>query len=156
MSPLINSVVLACLVLSAVLVLADLLLSRSLRRFLLEAGLLVVAALVLRFTTGFPEPASRQSFGSGSISLPILVLLFVCILVGMAARYVFYLRGRFSWMSFLKPLCVSPIVLLPLLGTLQGSAALEPIQVISFCLLAFQNGFFWRVVFERADPGRKP
>jgi hypothetical protein len=54
-------------------------------------------------------------------------------------------------MPLLKPLCVSPIVLLPLLGTLQGAMTLEPIQVLSFCLLSFQNGFFWRVIFERAN-----
>lgn len=42
-------------------------------------------------------------------------------------------------------------MLLPLLGTLQDASQLEAIQVVSFCLLAFQNGFFWKVVFERAQ-----
>jgi hypothetical protein len=62
------------------------------------------------------------------------------------------LKGTFSWPDLLKPLCISPIVLLPLIGSVQGMKGLESMQVISFALLAFQNGFFWQVVLERASP----
>jgi hypothetical protein len=157
MPPLINSVVLVCLVMSAAFVVTDLVRFRALGLFFLEAGLLIAAAAVLFWTTGFPAAPARQSFGAGTDSLLMVGLLFFWIVLGMAARYFFYLRARFSWGSFLRPLCVSPIVLLPLLGTLQSTGKLEPIQMISFCLLAFQNGFFWRVVFERAQANlRKP
>jgi hypothetical protein len=150
MPPLVNNLLVACAVLSAVFSFLDFLRVRSLLRFLLEEGLLVATAVALHAATGFPEPVIRQSFGPGVNLLPMVGLLFVCIALGMAARYILFLRGPFSWMSFVRPLCVSPIVLLPLLGTLQSDVSLDSLQVISFSLLAFQNGFFWRVIFERA------
>src|SRR4051812_25740790 len=111
MPPLINYLLLACLVVSGVFALVDFLRFRSLLRLLVEEALLVAAALVLHAITGFPEPVTRQSFGAGGNLLLMVTLLFVCIVLGMTARYIFFLRGKFSWMSFLRPLCVSPIVL---------------------------------------------
>jgi len=119
------------------------------KRWVFELALLLAALLVLHLTTGFPGAGGRQSFGAGA-DLGMVALMFVGILAGMAARYIFYLRGKFRWRSFLKPLCVSPIVLLPLLGTFPFGGKVEPIQWIAFAILAFQNGFFWRVIFERA------
>jgi hypothetical protein len=79
--------------------------------------------------------------------------MFLATLLGIAARYAFYLpRGRFSWLDFLKPISISPIVLLPLLGSVTGSGSLKDIQVLSFAFLAFQNGFFWQAVLEAARP----
>ncbi len=141
--------ILLCVGLYGLLLVVDGVRTRRFRRLVTEGGLLLAAIVVLRVTTGFPTPAGRQAFG-GLGPLPAIALMFVCVLLGMAARYFFYLRGEFSWVSFVKPLCVSPIVLLPLLGTIQGISAVGPIQLIAFCVLAFQNGFFWRVVFEHA------
>ncbi|HEY6006633.1 MAG TPA: hypothetical protein VIV57_27380 [Anaeromyxobacter sp.] len=118
------------------------------KRFLVEAALLALAAVVLHFTTGFPS--SRQSFGGISPLLAMGILL-VGTILGMTARYIFYIRGKFRWLSLVKPLVVSPIVLLPLIGSLQGQAALEPIQLVSFAFLSFQNGFFWKAVLDHAD-----
>ena len=151
MTPALNSIVLVCMVAWCALAFIDLARSRSWGRFLLEAGLLVVATLILRCTLGFPHPELRQSFGTGTGSLATIGLMFLCIALGMVARHMFCLRGRFIWLPLLRPLFVSPIVLLPLLGTLQSAMTLEPIQVLSFCLLSFQNGFFWRVIFERVN-----
>jgi hypothetical protein len=78
--------------------------------------------------------------------------MFGGILSGIVARHIFYLSKAFSWLDLLKPLCISPIVLLPLMGSVQGMKELEAIQVVSFALLAFQNGFFWEVILERAKP----
>jgi len=74
------------------------------------------------------------------------------ILLGIAARYVFFLQGKFAWLDFAKPLCISPILLLPLVSSVQTLKSLDPIQVVSFALLAFQNGFFWQAVLQRARP----
>jgi hypothetical protein len=141
-------IVALCMVLYGLVLVVDLVRRRRVRRLLLEGTGLSAAAVVLHVTTGFPEPSGLRAFG-GVESLPAIALMFVCILLGMVAQYVYDLSGSFSWLSFLRPLCVSPIVLLPLLGTLQGVSEVEPIQLISFCVLAFQNGFFWKVVFER-------
>jgi hypothetical protein len=118
------------------------------RAVLLIAAYLCVAG-VLRLLTGYPN--TRVAFGNAP-TVPLVAMMFVCIVVGMAARYWFYLRGRFSWSAFLRPLFVSPLVLLPLLGTLQPDVRMQPVQVISVAILAFQNGFFWRTVFEKAKP----
>lgn len=82
----------------------------------------------------------------------VVIIMFVSILFGIAARYIFYLETKFAWLDFVKPLCISPILLLPLIGSLQGEGKLEAIQTISFALLAFQNGFFWQAVLAQARP----
>lgn len=115
--------------------------------FAKQFGGVAVVATVLSATTSFPR--TKQSFGGFSPELAILIML-LCIVLGMAAHYLFYFRGSFSWLSFSKPFCVSPIVLLPLLGSVQGVPSLESLQLISLGFLAFQNGFFWRAIFENA------
>lgn len=153
----INHLLLACFGILVALSVADLILTRRLRRFALEVTCLALAFLVLRLTTGFPAASGfrGQGFGPGDNPWPMIGLVFVCILLGMAARYFFHLKGALSWRALLRPLCVSPIVVLPLLGTLEDVSQLQPLQVVSFCVLAFQSGFFWRVVFERAQASLK-
>jgi hypothetical protein len=52
-------------------------------------------------------------------------------------------EGPFILREFAKPIFVSPIVLLPLLGAVTG-ATLDALQITSFWFLSFQNGFFWK------------
>ena len=59
---------------------------------------------------------------------------------------------RVSCLDFAEPLCISPILLFPLFGSVQGAEDLQPMQVVSFALLAFQNGFFWQVVLQGGQP----
>ncbi len=120
-------------------------------RLAIKCGVLLVVFLILNLATGFPQPSTKQAFG-GVSPLAAIGLMFVCIILGMAARYIFYLKRKFSWLAFVKPLCVSPIVLLPLFGSVQGMQELKTIQMLSFGLLAFQNGFFWQVVLDSAKP----
>ena len=133
-----------------VLILADLARSRKYRRFLLE--LLLLAALVIVDVLIATETTGYLAFGVGTSPTMVTLLMFGAILLGTAARYVFYWRSKFSWLNFAKPLCISPILLLPLIGSIQGVKDFQPMQVVSFALLAFQNGFFWQVVLERAVP----
>jgi len=37
----------------------------------------------------------------------------------------------------------------PLMSSVETVRELQPVQVISFALLGFQNGFFWQTLFER-------
>ena len=139
-----------CVALYLVLVFADWVRSRRHKWFLLEllplAGLLIVDVLIATEATGY------LAFGAGASPTVVVLIMFGAILLGTAARYVFHLQARFSWLDFAKPLCISPILLLPLIGSIQGARELQPMQVVSFALLAFQNGFFWQVVLERAQP----
>ena len=120
--------------------------------FWLEAILSISTFLILRSQTGFP--AIRQSFSETPTTTAVIVM-YICVVLGTAANYYYNLKGAFSWKSLARPVIVSPLVLLPLLGTLQGRSGLEGMQLIWFALLAFQNGFFWRVVFDRAKPTTK-
>jgi hypothetical protein len=141
----------ACLVLAVLLALIDYVGQRSWRRLLTYAIALSAIALLLRITTGFPFSTSRQAFGGGASPLLALALMFAGVILGIAATYVFNLSGAFSWRDLARPLVVSPLVLLPLIGSLQG-AALEPVQLVCFSVLAFQNGFFWQQVLRDAKP----
>ena len=58
--------------------------------------------------------------GAGSSPTLVILIMFLCILLGIGARYIFYLQRNFSWLDFAKPLCISPILLLPLIGSLPG------------------------------------
>ncbi len=88
-------------------------------------------------------------------------MLLVCMLVGMLSQ-VFYqhfslprkrrLRKKIDWGQFFAPACASPIILVPLMVTLQNAnidfkAMTVPKMMIFF--IAFQNGFFWKALFDR-------
>lgn len=147
MPPFITYLIIAFGALYVVIILVELAVFRAFKRFLVEILILFVFVVILNVTTGFPAP--RQAFG-GVSPLAAIGIMFICTSLGIAARYVFYMRV-FTWRSFLKPLVISPIVLLPLIGSVQGSANIESIQLISFGILAFQNGFFWKVILERTQ-----
>jgi hypothetical protein len=104
---------------------------------------------LLHWTTGFP--AIVISFSSVPPVLPIIVTL-VGVVLGMIASYFFYLKERFSWLAFLKPLAVSPLVVLPLVGIVQNQRDIEANQLIYVFLVSFQNGFFWKLVFKNVRP----
>ena len=131
----------------ALFIIIELIVSRAVTRFVVQAVTILVLILILRVITGFPKITT--AFGGVS---PIIAIgiMFVCTILGIVGHYFFNLKGRFSWRTFLKPLIISPIVLLPLIGSVQGTSDIENIQLISFGFLAFQNGFFWKEVLEHA------
>jgi hypothetical protein len=100
-----------------------------------------------------PKVNGQVSFGqSDSLLLPIGIT-FAGIIFGIAARYFFYLKsGKFSWLNLIKPMMISPIVLLPLISSVQAGGNLTPMQIVSFTLLALQNGFFWQAVLDSTHP----
>jgi hypothetical protein len=150
MVPWINLLTIVFLVLAVLLVIVDYFRARGLRRFVSHLAILSALVAAFMLTSSFPYPGSRQAFG-GATPLFAVALMFVGVLTGIAATYVFNLAGAFSWGNFARPFVVSPLVLLPLIGSLQG-ATLEPIQLVCFTILAFQNGFFWQQVLRDARP----
>lgn len=149
MSPLLTNLLLLFFGLTlAVSVVFDLLLARRIKRFLITAGILAGFAAVLHLTVGFPR--ATHHFGPSEELLAVAIML-VSVLAGMAANHFFYAKGPFVVREFIRPLFVSPIVLLPLLGSV-GGAKLEALQFICFAFLAFQNGFFWQRIMADAGP----
>lgn len=117
----------------------------------LWALLLVAAVLTLLALTVGLQPVTRQPFGEGSDQLLVAGLMFAAVICGIFATYIFNFGGTFSWRECLRPIVISPLVLLPLLGSLQG-AEMKPLQVVCFVVLAFQNGFFWQHVLKDSKP----
>lgn len=147
MSPVITYLLVFFIVLYVLVILIEFIKKRSIKRSLLELLLLVVFVIILYITTGFPITSSYQSFG-GVSPIVAIAIMFLCTILGTISNYFFSLKGKFSWRKLLKPLFVSPIVFLPLIGSVQSVSNLESIQMVSFAILAFQNGFFWQKVFE--------
>jgi hypothetical protein len=133
-----------------VVIVAEYVLRRRLTHFLWELGLgLAVGGLAVALILTSRTPVA---FGELS-SLHVLGVMFAGTVCGVVAHAVFYLEsGRFAWLDVLKPLAITPIVLMPLLGSLPWHATLTTMQLVSFTLLAFQNGFFWQKVLEGAKP----
>ena len=103
---------------------------------------------LLSHWTEFPTPMIAFS---EPISLVFLIGLQVSVMVGILSNQLYAAPSGTlrSWDELAKPLLVSPMLLLPLLGSLEGCGKLTTIQGSSFLLLGFQNGFFWRKVFQR-------
>ncbi len=130
--------------------------SRNLKSFLVGLSVLFFVFLFLNRYFHFPRWVEfRDSYEVG-----LVILLYLCMLLGMVAQYFYYQisdktkKVRFKFYPFLKPLLASPIVFMPLLATLQ-MAKLEiglstPAGVIVF-FLAFQNGFFWKTFFDHQE-----
>jgi hypothetical protein len=129
------------------IIIIELAINKGIKNFLIQIIILMAVIIFFHVTTGFPKPV----YGFGGISPLINIgIMFICTILGIGAHYIFYLEEEFKLVNFLKPLVISPIILLPLLGSVKGGSQLEPMQVVSFGFLAFQNGFFWKEVLKRA------
>ena len=140
-----------CIAVYAVAIVVELLVRRRWLPFALEAvSVLIVIAIALLVNS---TVTGRVAFGQGTPPVGGVGIMFAATICGIAARYIFYLQaGQFSWLDFLKPLTISPIVLLPLIGSVQTTGELSGMQIMSFAVLAFQSGFFWQAVLAGAKP----
>ncbi len=149
MTPFITYTLLGFMGLYLLILLHELITSRAVKRVLAQTLILCVVFVVLHLAVDFPIP--KQAFGGASPAWTVVIVL-VCTILGMAAHGVFFLQERaFVWREFVRPFVISPIVLLPLLGSVLSAPQITTVQVISFAFLAFQNGFFWKEVLKRAQ-----
>jgi hypothetical protein len=148
-----ESLLYGCTIAYLVLIVVDAIHRRSLRVFSVQLGIgVVLYVLIVYFLR--ESLGGRKSFGGEALEVSHLWTLGAIVVgavMGILARYVFDLerRSAFDWFSMLKPLCISPIVVIPLLATTQGHDTVAPFQVAMFWLLSFQNGFFWQAVLEK-------
>ena len=135
-------------------VIIDFILKRRWFRLSLELAALVVVVVIALLLNNSANGV--VSLGGGQSPLVSIVIMFGAIVLGIAARYFFYLvPGQFSWLGLLKPTMISPIVLIPLMGSMQTMSNLNSMQLVSFGLLAFQNGFFWQALLDSVRPVTK-
>ncbi len=115
---------------------------------LLVIGVSVVGAIFLR---------SHETMDSGAQAVPwgTVGLLYVAMIMGMVAQYFyFYSRRQFRLRAFIKPFLASPIVFMPLVSAYQKAlTSLDAFELGDLMLLcvAFQNGFFWKVIFDKRE-----
>jgi len=129
----------------------ELILRRRWSRFVIEIVVFLVVTVIALLVNN--AAMGHVAFGEGTSPVGTVGIMLLAIILGIAARYLFYLeKGRFSWLDFVKPAAISPIVLLPLIGSVQASSTLSEMQVVSFAVLAFQNGFFWQAVLDGSKP----
>lgn len=143
MPPLINNLLILFIGLFGLIIIFEFIKTRVFRAFLCQAGSIIVVVFLFRIVFGFPE--AEISFG-GMQQLTIIFIMLICATLGIVAHHIFMSKRKFSWRAVIKSSVVTPIVLLPLLGSIQSTSVVEPVQYVSFGFLAFQNGFFWRII----------
>jgi len=111
---------------------------------------LVIYVGFLHIFADFPAALPSFSVGDDSRLLLLLFIIFICVILGTVAEYIFSLGDSpFSLRKMLTPLCVSPLVMLPLVGSFPKIDEGTTLQWVSLGFLGFQNGFFWRRIFEK-------
>ena len=114
--------VIASMALLELLFVLDWLRSGGVRRLISGTIGIIVAAIILHLATGFPGVTRRVAFGAGWSPELVLGFMLLAVVAGIFGHYILHWRGAFSWGSLARPLVASPIVLLPLIGSLQGAA----------------------------------
>lgn len=102
--------------------------------------------------------STHETMDSGAQTVPwaTVGLLYVAMIVGMIFHYFyFYSHRRFRWRTFIKPFLASPLVFMPLVSVYQQAlTSLDVFELGDLIMLfvAFQNGFFWKVIFDPQEP----
>lgn len=129
--------------------------NRNWKAWVFSVIIVGICAFLLNRFFGFPQPIETYGPTEETIAL---VIAYLSMLIGMVAQYLYHQakngqrRFKFRLLPFLMPILVSPIVFIPLLSTFQemgfeGGAVTKSTIMLYF--VAFQNGFFWREIFER-------
>ena len=132
--------------------------NRRLTRYLSVLAFLAVATVLARIWT-LEAAQDAAMFGASDTGFSVMLavgVMLVGICLGILARYIFEANAAdpLNWFALLRPLVISPILLLPLIGTLD-EGELQSLQVVSLAILAFQNGFFWQKVLAGLDVGQE-
>lgn len=133
-----------CIFLYVIYLLYDWISTRRTKVIGLQFGGLILLFLFLRLYFGFP--GHKTSFGPET-SLLKNILLLICIMLGIISSYVFS-RERFHFLECLRPLLISPIILLPLHTLIEKEHDIDLGRMLTLCLIAYQNGFFWKTIFK--------
>jgi hypothetical protein len=139
-----------------VLTLRNFLLSKNIARSLLLIAIL--SAVGVGYYALFESGSQIRPKGDQPNQWAFIVVLYVCMLLGMASNYAYgrfvktkSARPPFDAGNFVAPMLASPLVFIPLLGAFQDTyvdpANLTVPKVMIF-LVAFENGFFWKEIFD--------
>lgn len=84
------------------------------------------------------------------IRVGFAILAFSCLIWGMAAQALYgYVTGGgiWTWGAFFTPMIVSPMIFGTFLSVVKSD-----IDMLTGAIMAFQNGFFWKQIFDGLAP----
>ena len=124
-------------------------------------GLLALSTFLIFLNREFGFPFPSPVVGKGEHDLLFAGALFLCMLAGMFAQYLYRhferpkrYRHKWDWGCFIAPVFASPIIFIPLAAAFQSvdidltKPNLKLPQLMIF-LVALENGFFWKEHFDR-------
>jgi hypothetical protein len=150
------------ILMSLVISLYKFLLSKKVSYFIINSIILILCVIVLYkyfYIAEIPIPKGSQDTTSFTTWLTI-GLCFIAMIIGMLCQflYLYYTlpkkdrdKLKKDWGGFIAPICVSPIVFIPLATLLQNvriDFTNPSITSIMSLFIAFQNGFFWKEIFD--------
>jgi hypothetical protein len=120
----------------------------------------IVAALAVigagfMISVSFPLTGGVESKGGTSATPWVMVgAMYAAMVFGIIAQSYYFGEHAppASTPSWLKPLLASPIIFIPLLSSFQSSLSARAeigMADLMILLVSFQNGFFWKVVFDK-------
>jgi hypothetical protein len=132
-------------------------LSNNKRHLFINLILIVLCIFIVYKNFFFIETPVAKGPDNSDIYL-IILICYIVMLLGMLCHFLFFhyvlsreKRGKFDWGRFLAPIFISPIIFIPIATTLQNSkvdfANPSTVNLMIF-LIAFQNGFFWKELFD--------
>jgi hypothetical protein len=121
--------------------------------YLFVTCILVLGVLSLTVVRNYSAPSDIETKGEvlGAAPWIMVGLMYLSMILGIVAQS-YYFLDRSSPAAWLKAILASPIIFIPLLSsyqdTLQNMASVNIAQVM-ILLVSFQNGFFWKVIFDK-------
>jgi hypothetical protein len=144
----------SALILIALLV-SELLLRRYRHRLNIVAllSLLVIVAALI-FSEWSVTPNIEAKGETSGVQWIMVALMYIAMTLGIVAQ-TYYFRSDAvepGFTSWIKPALASPIIFIPLLSSYQDTlSTIDQISLaeIMILLVSFQNGFFWKVIFDK-------
>jgi hypothetical protein len=112
-----------------------------------------ISGVSVLYWTQISIPSATDTAMQGVLHIAYGFHLLMWMLLGMVANYWWnHFRGGGNWddmllRDILIPLLISPIVFFGIWAMWPGKEI-----IFALCLVAFQNGFFWQVIFSKAAP----
>ena len=133
--------------------------------FGIQVVLIAISAAVLHKFFGYFNTLEIKG-GTTVKEAVTLTGLYLSTLLGIVGHHLFVqIRGlhepgrqrKIRWLPILKPLVISPLIFLAVLNELtkMGAQATTLTAMVTQCVLAFQNGFFWKTVMEQFEKAKQ-
>jgi hypothetical protein len=114
-------------------------------------AVVTVAAFLGLSGGSFFANAIESKGGSEPTPWGLVGAMYAAMLIGIVAQTYYFGDGR-SALSWIKPALASPIIFIPLISSYQSSLS-SVVHVglaeLMMLLVSFQNGFFWKVIFDK-------